>query len=140
MIHPHQENVILGTGAHLHRAEFRDARSALNAEFSLPLLITPSISPNYNNNPSFTTMEIRDFKIKDLRINSLQLYQHILFNKKVWVSLDPLEDLKIDLNEPRKTINYDIDDSVEYGQLLGYEFGFDRYVREAIFGDVMVPL
>ena len=106
----------------------------------MPFLVTPSIAPNYNNNPSYTTLKISDFTIKDLKINSYQLHQHILFNTHTWVELDPLADYKIDLNDGRGTIDYLFIDPVEYGKFIGYEFGFDKYTREVIIGNVMVPI
>ena len=37
----------------------RDSIYSKNANLSIPFLITPSITPSYNNNPGYTTLEIK---------------------------------------------------------------------------------
>ena len=67
-----QSDIIFGNGAHIHRAEFRDSVSSTHHNFSLPFLVTPSVSPVYMNNPGYTTLSIKDNKIfDDPKVSSL---------------------------------------------------------------------
>ena len=47
ILYNHQSKIILTTGAHIHRAEFRDSISTDLPDISIPFLISPSISPVY---------------------------------------------------------------------------------------------
>jgi hypothetical protein len=69
----HQARVQLVAGAHIHRNEFRDPLSMLYSNLSVPFLITPSISPDYLNNPSYTKMVLDGSSFASLRIESFQL-------------------------------------------------------------------
>ncbi len=58
IIERHQSSILLGSAAHSHRAELRDSIFSENKNLSIPFLITPSITPDCLNNPSYTTLEI----------------------------------------------------------------------------------
>lgn len=69
---PHQDKIVFASGAHVHRAEFRDATSKLHPNLSVPLIVSPSVSPVYLNNPSYTTLTVGNNKeIESFAIHSL---------------------------------------------------------------------
>lgn len=70
----------------------------------------------------------------------MQLHHHILFGKSSWAKLDPLKEYGIDMNKGRETIKYSFTSAEQYGRFLGYEFGFETYMRELVIGDVMMPV
>jgi len=53
---------------------------------NVPLIVTGSVAPNYDNNPMYQTIKIgADGKAKDLVRNAFQMQYFLLFkNKKVW--------------------------------------------------------
>jgi hypothetical protein len=92
----------LGTGAHIHRAEFRDSIALNEKNLSIPFLISQSTTPVYLNNPGYTIVDLED-TIQVMK-QSLQLQYFIMFSKQVWTLEDPREDYKLDFNEP-ETLN-----------------------------------
>lgn len=57
IMHNYQSKIKLITGAHIHRAGFRDASSSSLPDLNIPIFISPSISPVYQNNPGYTTFD-----------------------------------------------------------------------------------
>lgn len=55
----YEDDIKLVSGAHIHRSEFRAPISKAHEKIDVPYLITPSITPVYNNNPGYTVMEIQ---------------------------------------------------------------------------------
>lgn len=54
-----ERNIQLVTGAHVHRTQMMSPhRDNQETSKKLPMLVTSSISPSYNNNPTYSTMEI----------------------------------------------------------------------------------
>ena len=66
----HQKRIRVVTGSHIHRAEFRSSMSALWPDLDVPFLVTPSVSPVYNNNPGFSFLEMTESEVTDLKIYS----------------------------------------------------------------------
>ena len=60
IIDKHQEKISLVTGAHIHRAEFRDSISMNSKNLSIPFLISQSFSPVYLNNPGYTIVDFEE--------------------------------------------------------------------------------
>lgn len=68
IIKKYQDDILINLGSHIHRASIKAPISQYMNDLDLVLLLTPSISPIYNNNPGFTVMRIEDnFKILDIR-------------------------------------------------------------------------
>lgn len=57
LMQKYRNQILIGTGAHVHQAEFRAPIYGDKSE-SVPYLVSASISPVYMNNPTFTTIEI----------------------------------------------------------------------------------
>ena len=51
-------SVELVTGGHIHRSEIRMPRSKTFPKVGIPLVVTPSLTPVYFNNPSYTVMDL----------------------------------------------------------------------------------
>ena len=79
LLRPYTDDIMLFTGAHIHTLSIRDTMYVNNANFSVPFLITPAFSPQYSNNPSYTTLEVNyDPKTKkqgifNLKVDAFQL-------------------------------------------------------------------
>jgi hypothetical protein len=97
------DKIQLVTGAHIHRAEFRAPKDGSGIQ--VPYLITPSISPVYLNNPSYTLLEISKSSL-DISMHSLQLYKYMFTGSKIWTISNPKDDFGLDLSSP-ETINFD---------------------------------
>ena len=54
----------------------------------------------------------------------------------------PLRDFKFDLNNATTLQSYFsvVKNSHDFGSFLSYEFGFDKFIREFIVGDILMPL
>lgn len=46
-------------GAHIHTADLRAPKESYNnSVLDIPLIVTPSVSPIYDNNPAYSILEI----------------------------------------------------------------------------------
>jgi len=97
------DKIQLVTGAHIHRAEFRAPID--DSGIRIPYLITPSISPVYLNNPSYTLLNLSESSI-DINIHSLQLYRYMFSGSQTWTTSNPKDDFKLDLAN-QTSINFD---------------------------------
>ena len=111
---------------------------------SVPFLITPSMSPVYNNNPGYTVIEIDQstHAFVQVLVHSLQLQYYITLNQNIWTQEDPLKTYNLDYNNPLSLRNYFnfVQTPRNFGAFLGFEFGFDPFVRNFIIGDILMPL
>ena len=55
-----QANHILSMGAHIHRLSVFSATSSLTPDLAIVSVITPAISPIYNNNPGYGVLTLDD--------------------------------------------------------------------------------
>ena len=68
IIKKYQGDILINLGSHIHRASIKAPVSQYMNDLELVMLLTPSISPIYKNNPGFTLMRIGDDnKIQDIR-------------------------------------------------------------------------
>lgn len=56
----YQDTLELIAGSHIHRAEFREPRDSRYPNLKVPIIVTPSVSPVYNNNPTFTHVVLNE--------------------------------------------------------------------------------
>ena len=61
--------------------------------------MTPSISLIYNNNPSFTVIELENSKISEAISWSFDLTAYTFFRGQRWTKIDWLKEFGIDLND-----------------------------------------
>ena len=61
--------------------------------------ITPSVSPIYNNNPSFTLLELDKLKVKEAISYSFDLTAYTLYQAKSWTTINWQEEFGIDFND-----------------------------------------
>lgn len=52
-IYPHQDRLILCVGAHIHHVQLMAPESSVALDLNLVQVISPAISPIYNNNPGY---------------------------------------------------------------------------------------
>ena len=67
----------------------------------------------------------------------------MLFGQKnCWIISDPFQDYGLDLNNAQSLFSYFsfIKDSHDFGNLISYEYGFDKFIREFLVGDILMPL
>lgn len=69
----YENNIILNLGAHIHRASIKAPVSEIVNDLNLVILVTPSISPVYFNNPAFTVLRLEDrgFDYPSLKVHSV---------------------------------------------------------------------
>ena len=59
----YRSDIIICLGSHIHRMGFKSPWSVNyqnSGDDDLKLMVTPSISPVYRNNPGYTVMQIKD--------------------------------------------------------------------------------
>ena len=62
------------SAAHIHRAEFKDPKSQLFPHTNVPYLIGRSVSPDYENNPSYNVIKFSEnSSFEEVELFSLQL-------------------------------------------------------------------
>ena len=87
----YQEKVLLVIGAHTHFLEFR---GDWDPEPFYSLLSAPAISPEYGNNPGFTTFEISGGKVINVEFTFLDLKRTYGENPSIfWHKLRTYEEL-----------------------------------------------
>ena len=110
LLSSYNDLILLQVGSHIHRASLKQPNLAI-----APLLLTPSISPIYFNNPSFTVLDVKagDYTITT---HSLQLWIYSLTSFKWWyktkVKMPDFEFLK------KSTFFY----GMYFGKIMGYDF------------------
>ena len=129
------DSVELITGGHIHRSEVRMSKSKLYPKVGIPLVVTPTLTPIYFNNPSFTVKDMtKDKRNEDnsalvfekFFVRAFQLQYNILFNSNSWINVDPKNAYGLDLNHP-KTINplVIVPTSFHFGYFIGYEHAYN---------------
>lgn len=80
-------------------------------------------------------------KFTKLQVHSFQLQYYILFGLDRWTTQDPLKNFNLNFNDPSTLHDYFnfIHSASDYGKFLGYEYGFDSFLRN-IIGDILMPI
>jgi hypothetical protein len=58
IISAYQSKIIMVLGAHIHQADIRAPYSATYPDLSLPMFLTPSVSPIFLNNPGYSILDL----------------------------------------------------------------------------------
>lgn len=116
IIYKYSDHIAILLGAHTHFLELRidtpttDSSSKflkLEKEYpeepKLAMLITPSVSPSFKNNPGMTTFIIENNVVKDIKCTFLELYNEpTKAEEAVFNTLDFAQELRIDTFTPKK--------------------------------------
>lgn len=132
IIEDYQDNIIIVLGAHTHFIDIRynawedgDGNWCANNAY----LLTPSISPIYENNPGYTVMEVFGGEIVDLTFTFLDLSQTYGENPVFqFFTIDAFDDLGFDAISPDGFLQFTwdiLDDEVMYQNWISYKFGFE---------------
>ena len=63
------------TAGHIHSHEFRNAKTEYYPDLDIPLMITPSVTPVFKNNPMYQTYEIAfDNRREEMRISNVKIH------------------------------------------------------------------
>ena len=54
----YQSKIVAVLGAHIHQADIRAPMSTLHPGFTLPMVLTPSASPIFMNNPGYSMIDV----------------------------------------------------------------------------------
>jgi hypothetical protein len=77
-------------GAHIHAADIRNPYSESYPDLNLGLILTPSVSPIYYNNPGYQIMDISDSNsISTFEWRFFQLYEYTITHVKSFITADP---------------------------------------------------
>ena len=53
-----QSKIVMILGAHIHQADIRAPISNKYSDLNIPLILTPSVSPYFDNNPGYTVLDL----------------------------------------------------------------------------------
>jgi len=97
----YQENIILNLHSHIHRADVRAPVSSEIENLDLRIFISPSISPVYRNQPSYTLLQLdnQSRTVTGLNSWSFNLQNYRLYQGKRWTEIDWINDFGIDFND-----------------------------------------
>lgn len=133
IVSKYSENILFFAGAHIHSGDIRAPTTDKYPNLEMPIIVNPSFSPKYSNNPGYGLLEFDDDL---LRIDS---YKWIFMNLWIYVKTQIFEyhtvDLQltynIDLNNGT-TINNFVDimkDSLDdYGPFVLSKFGMLNFL------------
>ncbi len=90
IVNKYRDKITLLAGAHVHRQEHRMQVSKEYPDLKLPLLITPSVSPVYLNNPAYTIVKMNSEQVEEVFVRSYQLQNMIYgLQRGLWHDLSP---------------------------------------------------
>jgi len=114
---------------------------------NLKVIISPSISPVYYNNPGYTFFELEwqddlnYFKIMEVSFRYFSLMQYILFRSDNWNHYDVMKEMGIDLNSAdsiRDMYQRFMNNVEMYSKFESMCFGLDWWSRK--FYSFVAPL
>ena len=76
--------------------------SNVGSNINMTSFLTPSVSPIYSNNPSFTIVDLVDFKINLVNTWSFLLTEYTLFGSKRWNEINWTTKFGVDFNNSDK--------------------------------------
>ncbi|CDW78580.1 UNKNOWN [Stylonychia lemnae] len=129
IFYQNQEKIQFLFGAHIHWADIRAPLSSEFPNLELKMIITPSGSPIFNNNPGYTYIEMHGStgKISDLKWRYFQLYSYIFMKLKSFAEVDPQSLLSIDINDVssiRESVQRLQGDSNLFGEVMAAKVGY----------------
>lgn len=136
-LYPYQDNIIIHFASHIHRAMIKAPVTSLpltpGSTTEKPMNLTyvifqsPSITPIYNNNPSYSMVEMSaDQQITEVTSQSLQLYRSILYNATdSWTTIKWSNDFGVNLNSAESV--RELYQKMMHDSALFYEFEAKAY-------------
>lgn len=58
LLNKYQSKIVMILGAHIHQADIRAPISNKYSDLNIPLILTPSVSPYFDNNPGYTVLDL----------------------------------------------------------------------------------
>jgi len=84
-----QSKIVLVLGAHIHSGEIKAPLSSNFPDLALPIMLSPSTSPIFFNNPGYTILDIEDGVSKLVHWRHLQLYQYSIGRMPSFSTIKP---------------------------------------------------
>lgn len=96
----HHDKILFLVGAHTHYADIRAPvmEPGSTVDPRTVLVITPSVSPIFRNNPGYTIMDLNETNVTMMNWRYLDLENFIAKNETQFLTVDPLSLLSIDIN------------------------------------------
>jgi len=97
------------------------------------MIVSPSISPVYNNNPGYSELVLYyddeyNLKIQSLNFHFWNLMQYILFRSDTWHKIEVMETFGVDLNKVdsiRDLYQRMMNNPIEYSRFEAMQYGLD---------------
>ena len=107
----------------------------------MPILLTPSVSPIFYNNPGYTIIDVEDGETKMVHWRHLQLYQYAVTRLKSFSTIRPQSLFNVRFSDPysiRYFTNKLQTDANLFGQYMAAKMGYGWLGQTA--GSVLYPL
>ena len=95
LLNKYQSKIVMILGAHIHQADIRAPISNKYPDLNIPLILTPSVSPYFDNNPGYTVLDLElDQKTKVwssplAHLRYFQLFEYTLSRSISFLTVDP---------------------------------------------------
>ena len=101
----YEDHILFGLASHIHKGAIKSPISNNVEDLNFNLIISPSVSPIYENNPAYTSITLetspyneRSLAISDLHFNFFDLTAYQMWKANRWMKKDVMAELGVDLN------------------------------------------
>ena len=101
---PFRKQIPLALGSHIHRMTYISPYSAKHPDLDLKILVTPSITPVYYNDPGFTVIHFKKddnsdlLKLSEISLRFFSFSNIFMYQKPVWRDFEISNYLGIDVD------------------------------------------
>ena len=109
---PWSDRIPLSLGSHIHRMTYIAPKSSKHPDLDLKILVSPSITPVYFNDPGFTVVHLdkdkdsRKLKIAEISLRFFSFSNIFMYNKPVWRNFEVSKQLRIDVDSTEELRNH----------------------------------
>jgi hypothetical protein len=108
LVKKYEEHIFFNLASHIHRGKFMAPISNQVKDLELTIIITPAVSPVYDNNPGYSVLDIEwkdqlvtgkaGFEFQEVTFHFYDLLYYTIFKGEKWNSVPVMSGFGVDLN------------------------------------------
>jgi hypothetical protein len=95
----YQDNILMQLGSHIHKGNVKASKMHNETYLEVPLILTPAVTPIYNNNPTFSYFELDGKHLVDFHWVSWQFQNYVLMKGLEFYKTSLKGSFGVDLND-----------------------------------------
>jgi hypothetical protein len=100
VLNRYQSSILFINGGHIHESEFRSSISKNFPDLNVAVLVTPSLTPLFYNNPGYTVADFNKGIVSNLHMRHFQLFEYIFLSSKRFTTIDFESLFGFSINQP----------------------------------------